>query len=47
MVGAHLDPFQRAVAVWSRGEQLSRLISRLLAAHATGQGIDLFATIKG
>jgi hypothetical protein len=28
-------------------DALSRLISRLLVAHATGQGIDLFATIKG
>jgi DNA-binding MarR family transcriptional regulator len=27
-------------------DALSRLISRLLVAHATGQGIDLFATIK-
>jgi len=27
-------------------DALSRLISRLLVAHATAQGIDLFATIK-
>jgi MarR family transcriptional regulator, lower aerobic nicotinate degradation pathway regulator len=35
----HLPPSDR--------DALSRLISRLLVAHATGQGIDLFATIKG
>ena len=35
----HLPPSDR--------DALSRLISRLLIAHATGQGIDLFATIKG
>ena len=35
----HLPPADR--------DALSRLISRLLVAHATGQGIDLFATIKG
>jgi hypothetical protein len=28
-------------------DALSQLISRLLVAHATGQEIDLFATIKG
>jgi DNA-binding MarR family transcriptional regulator len=31
----------------SERDALSRLISRLLVAHAAGQGIDLFATIKG
>jgi MarR family transcriptional regulator, lower aerobic nicotinate degradation pathway regulator len=35
----HLPPSDR--------DALSRLISRLLVAYATGQGIDLFATIKG
>ena len=35
----HLPPSDR--------DALSRLISQLLVAHATGQGIDLFATIKG
>ena len=35
----HLPPADR--------DALSQLISRLLVAHATGQGIDLFATIKG
>ena len=34
----HLPPSDR--------DALSRLISRLLVAHATDQGIDLFATIK-
>jgi MarR family transcriptional regulator, lower aerobic nicotinate degradation pathway regulator len=34
----HLPPADR--------EALSRLISRLLVAHATAQGIDLFATSK-
>jgi DNA-binding MarR family transcriptional regulator len=34
----HLPPADR--------DALSRLISRLLVAHATEQGIDLFATIK-
>ena len=35
----HLPPADR--------DALSQLISRLLVAHATGQGIDLFTTIKG
>ena len=42
-----MNELARLLSLDKSSVTLSRLISRLLVAHATGQGIDLFATIKG